>query len=242
MTMNTLANHQFLHHDGRNLTRENVVYALTTAINFNESLANIMFDQALPANPEPNATFFTLDMLNRHNVLEHDASMSRSDAYFGNNHVFNQTIFDETRKYWTGPTLDRNMLANGKVARMLQSRASNPEYRFTNVTEAFSIGEVLAPVAVFGDRESVTVNKTLVDFFFGENDFARLSVGAITDISSAENEKLPTKLGWKAQEKVVGLEDITRLSEIFAEASTLLTTDDTAAAHKVRRDGLHAMF
>jgi hypothetical protein len=58
--MNTLANHAFLPHDGRNLTRENVVGALTTALNFDPTVANIMFEQALIANPEPNATFFTL--------------------------------------------------------------------------------------------------------------------------------------------------------------------------------------
>ncbi|KXT08182.1 hypothetical protein AC579_8697 [Pseudocercospora musae] len=40
--MNTLANHQCLHHDGRNFTIDFVVYALTTAVNFN---ANIKFDE-----------------------------------------------------------------------------------------------------------------------------------------------------------------------------------------------------
>lgn len=58
--MNTLANHNFLPHDGRNITRENAVYALTTALNFNASVANLMWEQALFSNPEPNATFFTL--------------------------------------------------------------------------------------------------------------------------------------------------------------------------------------
>jgi hypothetical protein len=58
--MNTLANHGFLPHDGKNLTKDVVVNALSTALNFNTSLATIMFEQALPANPDANATFFTL--------------------------------------------------------------------------------------------------------------------------------------------------------------------------------------
>lgn len=58
--MNTLANHGFLPHTGRNLTRDVIVGALKTALNFNETLGNVMFDQALVANPEPNATWFTL--------------------------------------------------------------------------------------------------------------------------------------------------------------------------------------
>jgi hypothetical protein len=58
--MNTLANHGYLNRDGKNLTQEVVVNALSAGLNFNTTLATIMFTQALPANPEPNATFFTL--------------------------------------------------------------------------------------------------------------------------------------------------------------------------------------
>lgn len=58
--MNTLANHGFLPHDGKNLTREVVINGLSAGLNFNASLGSLMFDMALIANPEPNATFFTL--------------------------------------------------------------------------------------------------------------------------------------------------------------------------------------
>lgn len=58
--MNTLANHNFLPHDGRNLTRPTVVDALTTALNFDAGLANTMFDMAIVANPVENSTYFTL--------------------------------------------------------------------------------------------------------------------------------------------------------------------------------------
>jgi hypothetical protein len=58
--MNTLANHGFLQRDGRNITRENAIKALGDGLNFDASLATIMFDQAIIANPEPNATYFTL--------------------------------------------------------------------------------------------------------------------------------------------------------------------------------------
>lgn len=58
--LNTLANHQFLPHDGRNLTETAIIDAVTSALNFNASLGTILFENALIANPEPNATFFTL--------------------------------------------------------------------------------------------------------------------------------------------------------------------------------------
>jgi hypothetical protein len=61
--MNTLANHGFIPHDGRNITREAIISAMGNALNFDSALATIMFDQAIIANPEPNATFFTLYVL-----------------------------------------------------------------------------------------------------------------------------------------------------------------------------------
>ena len=58
--MNTLANHGFLPHDGRNITKQVAVDALSTALNFDTSLAELMFQMAIIANPGPNATYFTL--------------------------------------------------------------------------------------------------------------------------------------------------------------------------------------
>lgn len=61
--MNTLANHGFLHRDGLNLTEDVVIKALEDGLNFDNSLSKTMFKMALPANPDPNATWFTLYVL-----------------------------------------------------------------------------------------------------------------------------------------------------------------------------------
>ncbi|KAK3937390.1 Chloroperoxidase [Diplogelasinospora grovesii] len=165
--LNTLANHGFLPHDGKNLTQEVITTGLGNGLNFDASLTVVMFNAALIANPEPNATYFDLQMLNVHNVLEHDASLSRSDAYFGNNHVFNQTVFDTTKTYFTDELLTPDMLVNAKVFRQVQSRAYNPNYTFTSVTQEFSLGEVIAPAVAFGNITSGVVNRTLLEYFFG---------------------------------------------------------------------------
>ena len=59
------------------------------------------------------------------------------------------------------------MLANGKLFRQIESRASNPDYKFTSTNEHFSLGEVAAPIIVFGDHGPATVRKDLVEYFFG---------------------------------------------------------------------------
>ncbi|KAL2818754.1 Peroxidase, family 2-domain-containing protein [Aspergillus cavernicola] len=222
--MNTLANHNFLPHDGRNLTRPVVVGALASALNFNTSLANLMFDMATIANPEANATYFTLDHLNRHNVLEHDASLSRTDAHFGSNHIFNETIFAQSRTFWTNSTLTAAMLANSKIGRQIVSKAFNPTYTFTETTEQFSLGEIAAPIIVFGDMQGGTVERRLVEYFF-------------------ENERLPTELGWSAKVNPITQEDVMGVSVMIGEATSLLTGAESGsgsgAAHK-RRGDLHA--
>lgn len=58
--LNTLANHGFIPHNGRNITREVVLDAVSAAIGFGAELGNLMFDRALIVNPEANATYFDL--------------------------------------------------------------------------------------------------------------------------------------------------------------------------------------
>ncbi|KAK3179855.1 hypothetical protein K4F52_008773 [Lecanicillium sp. MT-2017a] len=214
--MNTLANHGFLPRNGREITREVVVDAMGAALNFDDGLASLMFDQAIIANPEPNATYFSLNDLSRHNVLEHDASLSRMDDYFGNSHVFNQSVFDETTRYWTSSVLDANMLANSKLARQISSKAFNPEYTFTPTNEVFSLGELAAPIIAFGDLNAGTVPRDLVEYFF-------------------VNERFPETLGWTTRKEVVRVQDVLRLSNMIRDATNLLT-DSQVSERGARRD------
>ncbi|APA10583.1 hypothetical protein SS1G_12609 [Sclerotinia sclerotiorum 1980 UF-70] len=218
--LNTLANHGFLPRDGRNLTEHNVVKGLNHGLNFNKSLGSIMFQHAVPASPAyPNTTFFTLDDLNRHNVLEHDASISRSDAYFGNNHIFNQTIFDTTKMYWPSETLTAQHLIDGKIFRQIVSRTTNPNYTFTSTTQAFSLGEMAAPIVAFGDKNALTANRTLVE-------------------SWIENERLPTELGWRKPEEEVSLGDILYVTGALANLTSLLS--DVVITPRGESAGAHA--
>ena len=73
--LNTLANHEFLPHNGRAFTLRMVKDALKTALNVSEDLSELLHYQALKTNRAPNATTWGLDTLSIHNILEHDASL-----------------------------------------------------------------------------------------------------------------------------------------------------------------------
>ncbi|KAM3499875.1 hypothetical protein MY10362_006909 [Beauveria mimosiformis] len=191
--MNTLANHGYIPRDGRNITKHNAIIGLGNGLNFGAELASLMWDQAIVANPEPNATFFTL----------------RTDAYFNSNQVFNKTIFDGTKTWWTDESLSPLILANSKLARQLESRRDNPEYKFTASTEDFSLGELAAPVIAFGNLGNGEVSRALFTYFF-------------------ENERLPVELGWRQRNTTITLTDIMNTVALIRNATNLLTPSDAS--------------
>lgn len=54
--MNTLANHNFVPHDGRNITRQPFIEACGEAFNMSPEFADGIFTNGVPSNPTPNAT------------------------------------------------------------------------------------------------------------------------------------------------------------------------------------------
>lgn len=95
--LNTLANHGFLPHSGKGISLPQLITALNDGMNVGADFAVAAGALSLFAvQDDPLALSFNLDDLNEHNFpVEHDASLSRADYYEGgDDHSFNQTIFD----------------------------------------------------------------------------------------------------------------------------------------------------
>jgi hypothetical protein len=98
---------------------------------------------------------------------------SRSDAYYGNVLVFNQSVFDETKSYFTSETVTLEMAAKARLARIKTSKATNPTYTMSDLGDAFTYGESAAYVVVLGgDKKSATVKRSWVEWLFGEFAFS----------------------------------------------------------------------
>lgn len=152
-------------------------------MNQDESLSVLLFRAAVQTNPTKDNATFSLPDLGRHNILEHDASLrcvsistqtesvltqnSRQDAFFGDPNPFNQTIFDETLAQWTEDTISVNASAKGRAARIRTSNATNPEFSLSRLAQAFTTGESVAFIMVFGDLQTGVAPKAPVQFFFG---------------------------------------------------------------------------
>jgi hypothetical protein len=122
------------------------------------------------------------------------------------------------------------MLANSKLARQISSRAFNPTYTFTSTNEAFSLGEVAAPIVAFGDIKAGTVQRDLVEYFFGTlSPVAPFVLNFLLTAGILVNERFPEALGWLTREEVVTVKDIVRLSSMIEQATNLLTDSQSAA-------------
>ncbi|OTB02684.1 hypothetical protein M426DRAFT_74456 [Hypoxylon sp. CI-4A] len=197
--LNTLANHGFLPHSGKGITVNKTIDALNAGLNMEADLAALLFDFAVTTNPTPNASYFDLDHLTRHNILEHDASISRQDSYFGRADILNEAVFNQTKSYWTGELVDIQMAANARVARLMTSNLTNPEYSLSDTGSVFSIGESAAYVGILGDKVSGTVPKTWLIYLF-------------------EQERLPYELGFKRPVDPFTEDDLFNMSEAIRDA------------------------
>ncbi|KAL2271407.1 hypothetical protein VTJ83DRAFT_778 [Remersonia thermophila] len=211
--LNTLANHGFLPHHGKHLTRQQVIDGLYNGLNINKTTGDTLFNFALMASPEPNATTVSLDDLGRHNILEHDASLSRTDAYFGDVLKFNKTVFAETKQHWGhGKILDVAAAARARLGRIITSKATNPEYTMSELGDAFTYGESVAYIMVLGDINTGKAKRRWVEYWF-------------------ENERLPTHLGWKKPSQAITAEHL----DIYMERIRNITLTLPGGTDPVKR-------
>ncbi|KAI8626984.1 Cloroperoxidase [Xylariaceae sp. FL1651] len=198
--LNTLANHGFLPRNGRDITENQTVTALNQALNLKNDFGEFLWNAARLSNPAPNATTFNLDHLNRHNLFEHDGSLSRQDAYFGDWSRFNATVFNWTKAYWPGDTLDVQIVAAARASRHMRSNLTNPEYSLSDLGSGFSLGENSALLSIMGDKTAQTVPKKFIEYLF-------------------ENERLPCSLGWSKPEEPITIDDLARTLNAIIDAT-----------------------
>jgi peroxidase family protein len=171
--MNSLANHHLIPHDGRGITRETIVQVLASTVNFDPVVASRFFSAALLSNPNHGQQTLDLDMLGNHGALEHDASLSRNDFAFGDNHSFDKEIWTTVLEDYGGnDAVDINLASkvryNRVVAAKLAHETAAKEFNYGIKQMLLSYGESALLLSVLGDPENkVPLNyiKTLIGKF-----------------------------------------------------------------------------
>ncbi|RDL40481.1 uncharacterized protein BP5553_00460 [Venustampulla echinocandica] len=178
--LNSLSNHGFLPHSGRNLTMDKLIKAFKEGVNLGPDATTFAGGLAMKSNPIPNATWFDLDMLDQHNFpIEHDGSLSRADAYFGNNHDFSPEVWGAYMARLEGHEIISIELASKARAEHVYAQSLiNPEFFLNEDLLGDSLLETALLISIFGDPALGNAKKSWIESFF-------------------RNERFPVSEGWE---------------------------------------------
>lgn len=165
--------------------------------------------------------------------------------------TFNQSVFDETKRYWTGKTINIKMAAKARLARIKTSKATNPTYSMSELGDAFTYGESAAYVVVFGDKKSGTVKRSWVEWLFGKYilnaDFVCFDAfflatwhdvwGTAQELTTrAEHEQFPQHLGWRRPAELFQAVDLDHYME---EMQNITKAIEGPGGPRVKRENSH---
>ncbi|WPH03781.1 Hypothetical protein R9X50_00666400 [Acrodontium crateriforme] len=177
--LNSLANHGFLPHNGKAISVPLFVSALKDGLNVGADFAISVGSLAQNANPTLLQMTVDLDQLDEHNFpIEHDASLSRMDAYFGDDHSFNQAAFNQVLAYFDGS--DTATIPAASLARYHRVQAcetNNPTCIYGARQLVLSYGETALYLSTMGNPTTGDAPVSYIKSLF-------------------ENETLPYHLGW----------------------------------------------
>ncbi|KAF8974246.1 aromatic peroxygenase precursor [Flammula alnicola] len=168
--LNTLASHGWLPRNGI-ATPAEIVNAVQEGFNMANDLAifvtyaaflvdgNLVTDllsiggKTKNTGPDPPAPAI-VGGLNTHAVFEGDASTTRADAFFGDNHSFNESLFDELTAFsnqFGAGFYNLSVAAEFRFQRIKDSIATNPQFSFISPRYFTAYAESVFPIAFFID-------------------------------------------------------------------------------------------
>ncbi|KAJ7916315.1 Chloroperoxidase, partial [Mycena leptocephala] len=201
-------NHGYLPRDGKHITVPMILKAATDGFNFKAGTLMVTIAKfGLLASSDP--TTLNLDDLKLHNLIEHDASLSRQDFALGDNLHFNETIFTTLANSNPGANY-YNTTSAGQVmhARLADSLANTPNV--TNSPKSLGIrgSESAFYLSAMGDPLTGNFShfcSKYVKIFFRE-------------------ERIPFAEGWKRSKTQATSETLEKLSSIILQGANDVPT------------------
>ncbi|KAL0571572.1 Aromatic peroxygenase [Marasmius crinis-equi] len=168
--LNTLASHGYLPRNGI-ATPAQIINATALGFNMENGIARFVTYAAFLVDGNPITNLMSIGGkstltgedppepaivggLNTHAVFEGDASMTRADTAFGDNHSFNQTLWDEfadfSNRFGAGKY---NLTVAGELRfqRIQDSIATNPQFSFVSPRFFTAYAESTFPINFFID-------------------------------------------------------------------------------------------
>ncbi|KAM0693775.1 hypothetical protein Q7P36_007032 [Cladosporium allicinum] len=160
----------------------------------------------------PRTVSFDLADLGRHNILEHDISLSRSDAYFADPNPFNETVWAESLTYFPDDMITVEQVAKARMGRLATSKKTNPEHSLSKLADGFSWGEMASFFEIMADGTTGTVEKKFIEYWL-------------------KDERLPTEIGWQRRTKTMQGSERVAFTKKLMEAAGVARRDITHDAY-----------
>ncbi|KAF2864997.1 Peroxidase, family 2-domain-containing protein [Massariosphaeria phaeospora] len=208
--LNTLANHGFLPHNGRAITRDIFLKGVTDALNFDRESVDRLFGGALGAVPEFNATSFDLGMLHVKNFIEHDGSTSMQDVILDQqSSVYHEPTFSNFMSYipHDANTISIPAAAAAKARHFKDMSKINPRFSILASQQTPVMLEMASMFLVFGPAATTKekgADRAFFEYFF-------------------RNQRLPVELGWTPPQTEILFTNASR--EIAAQLVKEIPTD-----------------
>ncbi|KAK2033757.1 Cloroperoxidase [Colletotrichum zoysiae] len=206
--LNSLANHGYLPRDGKEISMADLISGLGTALNYNESLVRTLGTPAFATSTTGNSSTFNLPDIAKHDVIEHDGSLSRADfAVTGDAKTFNETVWAETRGYLeagasTDGKIDYKTMASARSKRVATAKATNPEFGLTTSQATIAFGESAVILGTIGQSFSAPAAPL---------EWLRVVF---------EQERLPFDEGWETSASVINTAEVLGLTQLIGASSS----------------------
>jgi hypothetical protein len=170
--VNTLANHGYINRNGVGIVPSDFINAIVTVLNVDSGLAGTLVNTATSLLGYTNANgvkVLDLDALRKHNVIEHDASLTRRDiGDSGNdNYSAQPDLIEQLKSLSTdGSTLGWNEIAKARNLRQSQEKSSDPTYGLDIAHTAAALAEGVFTLRVLGTGDNIPLD--FIDSWFGQ--------------------------------------------------------------------------
>lgn len=173
--INTIANHGFINRSGKNVDLFEMVDILAELFGFSvDSLlgtADAAITFGLTFVDEDGVVRLNLDRLHEHSTLEHDGSLFREDAFYGEERSFgiNDSLFNALlRINPNSDVITKEELMRHQFNRLVESRRTNPEFDLPFGVGGLA-GQAVFILSVGQDPDLASIDKkTLLQFFLLE--------------------------------------------------------------------------
>ncbi|KAM7196868.1 Cloroperoxidase [Naviculisporaceae sp. PSN 640] len=200
--LNTLANHNYIPHNGRNVSIDQIVAGIDKALNIEPAGVRPIAELASTTSTTGVPGTMNLNDLGKHGVIEHDSSLSRKDTALGDNIAFDAQVFDPVAEtLFASEKISITTAAQARRQRIAAAAAANPQFNFTAREDGASALESALYLAVFGNGVEGDARSDWVEVFFRE-------------------ERLPYREGFRRSKEMITGQDLRNLSAKVAQAAS----------------------